>query len=231
MPAQGQVVANIGAYVALIESYLQALKNRLDLIASEDGGAAVLGGNLDMKLNSITNATAITVGTLNWTKANPEIYGLQYAGGVAGTPLVNSTVETSLLPATAQGTLAFPINKWTAYSVLKIKAGLTINATATPTLTLRLKLNGTAIITHVLSPTTVSGAFLEAEIMIASTTNAMLESRAGVNGVLGSIITSAATVVDTTIANTLTLTGQWSASNTLNTATLGLIKVEYMQGP
>jgi hypothetical protein len=229
MPAQGQVVANIGAYVALVETQQLALKNRLDLIAPEAGGAAVLGGNLDMKSNNITNAAAITVGTLNWTKASPEVYGLQYAAGVAGTALANTTTETSLLPATASGTLVFPANKWTPYSVIKFKAAMTAGVTATPTLTLRLKLNGTAIITHVLSPTTTAGAFMEAEIIITSTTNAMLESRAAVSGILGSIVTSAATTVDTTIVNTLTFTGQWSAASASNTVTPGLIKCEYMQ--
>lgn len=229
MPAQGQVVANIGAYVALIEANQQALKNRLDLIAPEAGGAAVNSGNLDMNSNSITEAKAITTTTLNWTKGSPQIYGLKYAGGAAGTALHTSTVETSLLPATVSGSLAFPVNTWAAYSVIKFKAALTVGVTATPTLTLRLLLNGTAIATHVLSPTTTSGAFFEAEILIASTTLALLESRSAVNGILGSVVTNAALVVDTTAVNTLTFTGQWSASSASNTATLGLVKCEYMQ--
>lgn len=230
MPTQGQVVANIGAYVALVEQQQQALKNRLDLIAPESGGSSVNDGPLDMNSNDVTEARNITVANLIWTKATPGAYGRKYTGGAASTPLANSTVETSILPATATGSLAWNLNQWTPYSCIKFRAGMTVGATATPTLTLRLLLNGTAIATHVLSPTTAAGAEFEAEFAIAASgTTALLTSKSAVNGILGGVITNAAVTVDTTIANTLTFTGQWSAASASNTVTLGFVKAEYMQ--
>jgi len=232
MPAQGQVVANIGAYVALIEANQQALKNRVDLIAPEAGGAAVSGGNLDMNSNSITEAKNITVSNLIWTKGTPAIYGRKYTGGAAGTALANSTTETSLLPATATGSLAWAINEWTPYSCIKFRAGLAVGVTATPTLTLRLLLNGVAIATHVLSPTAAGpvGAEFECELSVSSAgTTALMTSRAAVTAITPGVVTNAAVAIDTTIVNTLTFTGQWSAASASNTTTLGFVKCEYMQ--
>jgi hypothetical protein len=229
MPSQGQVVASMGAYVALIESQQQALKNRLDLVAPEAGGAAVIGGNLDMNSNSITEAKNVTAENVIWTKATPAVYGQKYAGGAAGSALANSTTATSLLPATATGTLVWALNKWTAYSSIRFRAGMVIGVTGTPTLTLRLLLNGTAITTHVLSPTTGADAEIDVEFMVTSSTNAMLTSKSTVNGIATVVDTNAAVTIDTTIENTLTFTGQWSAASASNTVTLGFVKCDYLQ--
>lgn len=221
---QNVVIANIGAYVALIEAQQQVLNNRLDVLAPESGGLAVTGGSLDMKSNAIANA-----GTISYTKMNPAVYGLKYSGGAAGTPLANSTVATSLLPATSTGSLVFAAGKLAAYGSIRFRAGMAVGVTGTPTLTLRLLLNGVAIATHVLSPTTAADAFMETQITITSSTNAMIESHAAVSGIPVVIANNATQVIDTTIDNTLTFTGQWSAASASNTVTLGLVQIDWMQ--
>lgn len=230
MPGQNQVVPNLGAYVAVVESQQQALKNRLDLVAPESGGLTIRSGNIDLNSNSITEAKSITTGTLVWTKATPGLFGRKYTGGAAGAALANSIVETSLLPATATGSLSWLINEWTPYSMIKFRAGMTIGATATPTLTLRILLNGVAIATHVLSPTTTVSGEVEMELAIGETgTSALLISKSQLNGTPSPLVTNAALVVDPTIVNTLTFTGQWNAASASNTVAVGFVKAEYLQ--
>ena len=221
---QNVVVANVGAYVALIEANQQLLNNRLDILAPDSGGVLVTRGNLDMKSNNVVNA-----GTISYTKMSPAVYGLKYSGGAAGSALANSTTATSLLPATSLGSLVFPAGKLDVYHSIKFRAGMTVGVTGTPTLTLRLLLNGVAIATHILSPTTAAGAYMDTVITITSSTNAMVESHAAVSGIPALIMNNPAQVIDTAVDNTLTFTGQWGVADAANTVTLGLAQVDWRQ--
>lgn len=230
MPAQNQVTPNLGAYVAAVEGQLQTLKNRLDLVAPELGGLVVRSGDLNLRSNSITEAKSVTTSTLVWTKATPGLFGRKYTGGAVGSTLANSIIETSLLPATATGSLSWLVNEWTPYSMIKFRAGMIVGATATPTLTLRILLNGVAIATHVLSPTTTVSGEVEMELAIDATgTSALLISKSQLNGVPSPLVTNASLVVDPTIVNTITFTGQWNAASASNTVTVGFVKAEYLQ--
>lgn len=221
---QNVVVTSLGAYVALIEAQQLQLINRLDVLAPVSGGAVVTGGSLDMKSNNIINA-----GTISYTKMSPAVSGLKYAGGAAGPALASSIAETSLLPATSTGSLVFAAGKLAQYHTLRFRAGMTVGVTGTPTLTLRLLLNGVAVATHILSPTTAAGAYMDTMIAVTSATNAMIESHAAVSAIAGLVVNNVAQVIDTTVDNTLTFTGQWSVADPANTVTLGLVQVDWLQ--
>lgn len=221
---QNVVIANIGTYVALVEAQQLELINRLDVLAPTSGGAVVTGGSLDMKSNNIVNA-----GTISYTKMNPAVFGRKYAGGAAGPALVNSIIETSILPVTSTGSLVFSAGKLAAYHTIRFRAGMTIGVTGTPTLTLRMLLNGVAVATHILSPTTGAGGYMDTMITVTSPTNAMIESHAAVSGIATLVMNNTTQVIDTTVDNTLTFTGQWSVADPANSVTLGMVEVDWLQ--
>lgn len=176
--------------------------------------------DLDLNNNSILN-----LNSLNGIEPSGGLF-MQTANGAV---LTASTTETDLL-GTGIGSLTIPANYFGMNS-FKLDIGGYIGSTNGDTLTLRIKSNGSVdlgVLVVTLGNATSKYFELEADFVVRSTGVATLASIAtnfdftynqnasnAFVGQRGVFINN--TTFDTTISNTITLTGQFSTANAANT--------------
>ncbi len=139
--------------------------------------------------------------------------------------LANTNVETSLVSGTSVGSLVYAAGI-SLGSVIRTRICMVASSTGTPNLTVRIKIAGTAIITHVIS---LASAASE-PIMIESTFSIRSATIQSNSTVIRSLIVptnvTAVPAFNPAISNTFTITGAWSAISPSNTVTVNTITFE-----
>lgn len=172
------------------------------------------------------DSTGATIDTVQFTTrtCEPAITGLA-AGNNRSAQIQNTIVEGTLIP-TVEGTLSVGANEFNVGDTFIVKARGNINVTGTPDLTLRIKINGAAAVTHVVSMKAATSKNWDMEILFTVRTlgaTAILaiggEFSYGEDASSKHDTEHIVTVIgslDTTIANTLDLTAEWSVADVSN---------------
>lgn len=148
--------------------------------------------------------------------------------------VANSIVETSLI-GSGVGSLVFPANYFTVGKTLRINANGFHSSVANPDITIKVKLNSTIILN---SEAVASHADVNSEFII---TGEVCFRTIGQNGTIfaqgvyteagpssntGDMVNTAAITINTTIAQTLTITAQWGTASNSNTISLTNLRVD-----
>lgn len=169
----------------------------------------------------------------------PSVGKLAFANTTvpAGNTNANSTAENAF-----SSSYTIPANSLTAGSIIRVNLyGVYGTTVVAPTLTGKLKLGSTVMLNTGALTTVVSltnaGWWAEA-LMIVQTTGASgsIEAQgyavfatAATTGLSVNIANTAAITIDTTAAQALTVTTQWSAANAANTITLRQAAIEVVR--
>lgn len=184
---------------------------------SATGEVATIQGDCQITADGIKESTEdVTFPTLTPVR-------LMYAG-YGYTPVTNTAVETSLIPATGLGTLTVPAGFLTAGKMLRIRGLGRIAATGAVPLSLFLLLGETTLQTALAVPTSTMGAWFEVEAVViceeagaAGQISGYLQFQWGyitTNSKRCALATaSTPTIVDTTVALQLGLTAQWGSAD------------------
>lgn len=232
------------------QNFSVAIGHQVTLAAGTNGGIAIgsgagcgnFGNAIAIGSNAVNNTTSSVLmgnnGVTNWranslicslgTSAVPFLACWLRDGSPAvnshytmygGVTLGNSTTETSLLTGTSDGSLVYSANQ-SLGSAVNIRLNITYSGLVTDTLTLRYKVNGTTVLTQVIglaALSAVAGMSLAEFVVQASTIQCSVST--SVNGLVGEV-TNASAAYNPAIANTFSLTGQWSAASASDTITV-----------
>lgn len=155
--------------------------------------------------------------------------------GTADKTVGNTTTETSIIP-TGDGFLTLPANFLDAGDYLHFRVSGFIDTISAPDLTIRFKFGGTTVHTEVMTLATIpADQFfgLEADFVIRSVgatgslsfSGNFQYSDGSVQKAVGLVETGTITV-DTTAADLIEVTAQWSAAAATNTITTQIFEIE-----
>jgi hypothetical protein len=147
----------------------------------------------------------------------PVVFGSSVV--VADVTVANTTTETTLFT----GTIA--ANAMVPGKVFRARIYGQMSSLVTDTVTLRFKVGGATFLTIVSNPVALSGAEWSAEfVMTCRTTGAtgtvISQAIAIINSLIQDTTDSGTHVVDTTAAENITVTAQWSAASASDTITI-----------
>jgi len=148
----------------------------------------------------------------------------------ASAAVTNTTTETTLV-STGVGTATLPANFFVAGKTVRVRARGFYASTGATSLTLRLKLGGTTVAASAGFSSTVSNPAFEvsADITCRTTGGSGTVFAQGmfVTTLISSALTStAATTIDTTASQAVSLTAQWGAASTDHSITVTNLTVE-----
>lgn len=199
-----------------------ATASALDSIVIGDGTSngtahsALIGDAAIVNIRSGSSTNACDLGTSAapfktcWVKDASPAVGSHYTMYSAVT-LANTTTETSLLTGTSAGSLVWSAGQALG-STINIRLNIAYSGLVTDSLTFRYKVNGTTVLTQVIGAVALSavGGMSLAEFVVqASTVQSSVST--SVNGLVGEV-TNASAAYNPAIANTFSLTGQWSGA-------------------
>lgn len=157
---------------------------------------------------------------------------LIYSSDAASSPVFNTTTETPF-----NKSVTIPANRLKKGDVLRVRAqGIITNQNSTDTLTIQLKLGGTAGIqiatTGAVDPATNDIWYIEADLVIRTVGASGTFVATGLQalGVPGTVTAKpflkASTTLDTTVAQDLIVSATWSVANASNNVRLDVLDVE-----
>ncbi len=207
--------------------------------------AQSLSDQASIRMNSGVAPTSLNDGDL-WNDVVQKCIGIYYAGvkqyvpgGIfsqtANGTIANSVAETAI-SSTGVGTLTLPANFFVAGKSLRISGSGFHGATASPNLTIKIKFGSTVILTTgaIVTGNDTNGGFsIYAEIACRTTgvsgtvmaQGSYVETSSTSARAYG-MVNTAATTVNTTTTQTITVTAQWGTANALNTITLTNLDIE-----
>ena len=153
------------------------------------------------------------------------------------TVTVADTVTETALTGTGVGTLTLPANFFVAGKTLKIRALGYHSSTASPNITLRFKLGSTTVLTTgtISSGNATDEAWICDAFLTCRTTGATgtvigqgyYDELHGV-GSTGGMVNTAATTIDTTASQAISLTVEWGTANAGNTISCTNLVIEIL---
>ena len=146
-----------------------------------------------------------------------------YVATAAGTNVTNTTVETTIMPASGIGTLTIPANAMVAGSCSRLVLAGFLGIPAGLTLTIRFYAGPTStqlLLTHAITPTAAialnSAFFFEIQQVVRTAGVSGTSSTIAVMNIDGSgnfTRVQNGITIDTTVTNVFLLTAQWSAAS------------------
>lgn len=183
----------------------------------------------------VTGDNVISNGDGTLVKATLIPNGVLYSATAASNTVTNTTVETAF----SNSTYTIPANSLQAGDVIRIRGqGLVVGAANTDTITIKVKLGSTAILTSPAPDTVTNDIFVFDTDLIIRTIGA---SGTFVAGGTASIQTPSAaagaaditapsfvgsTAINTTTTNAITVTVTWSVADTADQARLDVLTIE-----
>lgn len=196
------------------------------------GSAPVISGSEYLNAGAIWTDTARKALMVYQNSIKQVLNGVIFTQTATGT-VANSTVEGSV-SSSGIGSLSLPVNFFVAGKTIRISGRGFHSSTATPTLNLKIKFGSTVINTtgtHSMHNTT--NAYFEFDTIITCRTTGasgtvfaqgkMFDGTDNIS--MGNIAT---TTVNTTIAQAITVTSQWSVGSSANTISMTNLTVEIL---
>ncbi len=136
--------------------------------------------------------------------------------------IFNVTTETSIIPSSVTGNLAFAANSTVNGTTIKLKSVWLSEFGVVTTLTLRFKVNGTTIYTITSTPGILSNNIVTHEwnAQMRGTSDILISSQLCYDGIAAQNRQSYIAGWDKTISNTISVTGQFSDTNGIIVVTL-----------
>jgi predicted RecA/RadA family phage recombinase len=173
------------------------------------------------------------------TRVRVKLAALQDATLIYSADGPSNSVTNTITETAFNKSVTIPANRLKKGDVIRVRGqGIVTNQNATDTLTIQLKLGGTAgvqiVTTGAIDPATNDIFYLEADLVVrtvgvAGTIVATGLQALGTPGsVTGKPFLKASTVVDTTITQDLVISATWSAASASNIVRLDVFDVELL---
>lgn len=230
------ITCNAVTIVQSGDSMAQAVANIVALICNQDTVASDIDCGVDTVVPAGTTvnaalALAVAYFCARLVTIEADITELQELPGLAAeiatsTAIVNTLTETTLL-GTLVGAVTVPANDFVIGDTFLTKMRGNLNVGATPVnLTIRIKINGSAVITKVVSMKAATAKNWDMEILftirtLGATANLAIGGHfsyaedASDKHTVEDILTVIGTL-DTTVINTLDISAEWSVADPTN---------------